>query len=124
MIRDILWLRELDTETSSPSTTIPCQKQRCLEPPLQTSGQSATQRPGDDSELLFTGGTDSDRINGNSSPTNAGITVPLQGVQHKGPAWPDIEDEEVGPEWGEVPEKSRDKEANGTKVNTVSERTG
>lgn len=102
-VLDNIYLRGLDTETSSPSASIPRRKRRRVEAPLQTSGQSATQRPGDASEQLFTGGTDSDRAGGNSSPTDTGITVPLQDVRHKGPAWPDIEDEENGSEWGEVP---------------------
>jgi len=83
-----IYLRGLDTETSLPSTSIPRRKRRRLEP---------------SSELLFTGGTDSDGIDGNPSPTDTGVAVPPQGVQHRGPAWPGVEDEEAGPEWGEVP---------------------
>ena len=90
-VLDNIYLRGLDTETSLPSVSVPRRKRQRLEPPLQTSGQ------------LFTGGTDPDRVNGDSSSADTGVAAPPRGVQHDGPAWPDIEDEEAGPEWGEVP---------------------
>ena len=90
-VLDNIYLWGLDTGTLSPSASFPRRKRRRLEPPLQTSGQP------------FTRGADSDRVDGNLSPMDTGITVPPQGVRHDGPAWPDIEDEEDGSESGEVP---------------------
>src|ERR1700742_3915496 len=68
-VLDNIYLRGLDTEMSSPSESIPHRKRRRLKPPLQTGGQRATQRPSNVSEPPFTGGTDSDRVEGNSSLT-------------------------------------------------------
>ena len=90
-VLDNIYLQGLDTETLSPSASFPRRKQQRLEPPLQTSGQ------------LFTRGTDSNRVDGNFSPTDTGVTVLPRSVRHAGPAWPDIEDKEDGSESGEVP---------------------
>ena len=99
-VLDNIYLRGLNTETSSPSASIHRRKRQRLEPPLRTTRQSATQGPGNVSEQ--TGDTDSDRVDRYSSPTDMGVAVPQWGGQHMGPAWPDIEDEEDGSESGEV----------------------